>query len=211
MGAWRDENGILLRGRLAGKPVFSHTNHGVRYHVFPLVVRRLSEVEDQLNVVVPEHLLRNLSLESGEMILVEGEVRSFNNRSGRGSRLVITVYARKVQRDAGEEENKLHLVGTLCKPPSPRRTPLGRDICDLMVAVNRRYGRTDYLPVIAWGGLARACGGLSVGDTVRLEGRLQSRSYTKQMEASSEERVAFEVSVMTLERIGTVDERQDVY
>ena len=100
-----------------------------------------------------------------------------------------------------EEENRLRLTGTLCKVPVYRRTPLGRDICDLMLAVNRRYGRTDYLPCIAWGSLARRCAELAPGNRVELEGRLQSRVYTKRLGETSEERTAFEVSVSVLERL----------
>ena len=118
-----------------------------------------------------------------------------------GSRLVISVYARQMHREPGEEENRLRLTGTLCKVPVYRRTPLGRDICDLMLAVNRRYGRTDYLPCIAWGSLARRCAELAPGNRVELEGRLQSRVYTKRLGETSEERTAFEVSVSVLERL----------
>jgi single-stranded DNA-binding protein len=99
----------------------------------------------------------------------------------------------------GEDENRLELSGTLCKAPTLRSTPLGRTICDLILAVNRRYGRSDYLPCIAWGSLAHRCAALEVGDPVRLEGRLQSRTYTKRIGEEQEERTAFEVSVMTME------------
>lgn len=151
----------------------SHTNHGESYLKFPLAVCRLSGAEDRVNVVASAALLERCPLTEGEELSVEGEVRSFNNRSGVGSRLVISVYARQMHREPGEEENRLRLTGTLCKVPVYRRTPLGRDICDLMLAVNRRYGRTDYLPCIAWGSLARRCAELAPGNRVELEGRLQ--------------------------------------
>ena len=125
-------------------------------------------------------------------------MRSFNNKSGKGSRLVITLYAKNITPWAGEHANALVLSGVLCKPPVFRRTPLGREICDLMLAVNRRYGRADYLPCIAWGSLAHRCGGMGVGDPLALEGRLQSRIYTKEVEGQLQERTAFEVSVMSL-------------
>ena len=127
-----------------------------------------------------------------------GEVRTFNNRSGIGSRLVISTFARQLELGPGLDGNRLELTGTLCKPPSLRATPLGRTICDMILAVNRRYGRADYLPCIAWGSLAHLCGGLQVGDRVHLNGRLQSREYTKLVGEELEERVAFEVSVMSL-------------
>ena len=130
-----------------------------------------------------------------------GEIRSFNNRSGVGNRLVITVLARSVVPGEGDPCNQVFLHGVLCKPPVLRRTPLGRDICDLLLAVNRRYRRADYLPCIAWGSLARRCAELAPGNRVELEGRLQSRVYTKRLGETSEERTAFEVSVSVLERL----------
>ncbi len=196
-----NENRALLRGTAAAEPVFSHESHGVAYETFPLAVLRLSGSEDRVNVLAPRPLLAGRPVTAGMALEVEGEVRSFNNKSGRGSRLVITLYAKALRPWAGEDENQLLLAGVLCKPPVLRRTPLGRDICDLMLAVNRRYGRADYLPCIAWGGLARRCGSLEVGDGVRLEGRLQSRAYTKVDHGVSEVRTAYEVSVMKLEPV----------
>ena len=196
-----NENRALLRGTAAAEPVFSHESHGVVYETFPLAVLRLSGSEDRVNVLAPRPLLAGRPVTAGMALEVEGEVRSFNNKSGRGSRLVITLYAKALRPWAGEDENQLLLAGVLCKPPVLRRTPLGRDICDLMLAVNRRYGRADYLPCIAWGGLARRCGSLEVGDGVRLEGRLQSRAYTKVDHGVSEVRTAYEVSVMKLEPV----------
>ena len=195
----RMENDITLHGSVAHMPQPSHRNHGELFCVFPLTVCRLSGTEDRLNVLVPEKLLAQCPLKEGDQVTVRGEVRSFNNKSGQGSRLVITVYARQIEREKAEDENRLTLAGVLCKRPVFRRTPLGRDICDMMVAVNRRYGRADYLPCISWGTLAHRCGGLGVGDMVRLEGRLQSRTYTKRLGDAEEERTAFEVSVMTME------------
>ena len=198
-----NENRALLRGTAAAEPVFSHESHGVVYETFPLAVLRLSGSEDRINVLAPRPLLAERPVTAGMALEVEGEVRSFNNKSGKGSRLVITLYAKALRPWEGEDENQLLLAGVLCKPPVLRRTPLGRDICDLMLAVNRRYGRADYLPCIAWGGLARLCGGLEVGDGVRLEGRLQSRAYTKVDHGVSEVRTAYEVSVMKLEPVET--------
>ena len=198
-----NENRALLRGTAAAEPVFSHESHGVLYDTFPLSVLRLSGSEDRVNVLVPRPLLESCPVAAGMELEVEGEVRSFNNKSGKGSRLVITLYAKALRPWEGEDENQLLLAGVLCKPPVLRRTPLGRDICDLMLAVNRRYGRADYLPCIAWGGLARRCGELEVGDGVRLEGRLQSRAYTKVDHGVSEVRTAYEVSVMKLEPVET--------
>ena len=196
-----NENRALLCGTVAGEPVLSHENHGVSYDVFPLSVPRLSGAEDRLNVVAARPLLTDCPLAPGDRVEVQGEVRSFNNRTGPGSRLVITLFARSLSPTRAEPANCLELSGVLCKPPILRRTPLGREICDLMLAVNRKYGRADYLPCIAWGTLAQRCGGLHVGDGVKLEGRLQSRSYQKVVDGVTQERTAFEVSVMHLEPV----------
>jgi single-stranded DNA-binding protein len=127
-------------------------------------------------------------------------VRSYNNSSGVGSRLVITLFAQQLSRDVcGVDDNRLSLAGVLCKNPVYRRTPLGREIADLLLAVNRPYGRSDYLPCIAWGALAQRCARMTTGTGLRLQGRLQSRAYTKVIEGGSVKRVAFEVSIMTLE------------
>ena len=196
-----NENRALLCGTVAGEPVLSHENHGVSYDVFPLSVPRLSGAEDRLNVVAARPLLTDCPLAPGDRVAVQGEVRSFNNRTGPGSRLVITLFARSLSPTRAEPANCLELSGVLCKPPILRRTPLGREICDLMLAVNRKYGRADYLPCIAWGTLAQRCGGLHVGDGVKLEGRLQSRSYQKVVDGVTQDRTAFEVSVMHLEPV----------
>jgi len=125
-------------------------------------------------------------------------VRTFNSRAPSGSRLVISTFAREITPQICPHENQLELSGTLCKPPSLRSTPLGRTICDMILAVNRRYGRADYLPCIAWGSLAHLCGEMAVGSSLGLDGRLQSRTYTKNLGDRVEERTAFEVSIMNL-------------
>lgn len=192
------KNLASLRGRAGAEPRYSHTSHGQSYLVFPLEVERLSGVVDVLNVVVSSQLLEQCPVAPGREYEAAGEVRSFNNRSGVGSRLVITFFARTLSTALGEHDNRLELTGVLCKEPVLRQTPLGREICDLLLAVNRRYGRADYLPCIAWGALARSCGHLEVGDTVHMTGRLQSRQYRKVEGTREEERTAYEVSVMSL-------------
>lgn len=194
-----NNNRIFLRGRLAGAPTLSHVNHGVEYLLLPLAVRRLSGVEDTLHVIAAREQLAPLPpLEEGSPLSVHGEVRTFNNRSGVGSRLIVSVFARSLSQEEGGDENHLELSGTLCKPPVLRSTPLGRTICDMILAANRRYGRADYLPCIAWGSLAYRCGAMDVGDRLALEGRLQSRVYTKEIDGQTQERTAFEVSIMSL-------------
>ena len=194
-----DVNHMVLHGRAAHPPAFSHRNHEVEFFSFPLVVGRLSGAADQVNVMASRALLEGCGwLERGEEVTVRGEVRTFNNRSGVGSRLVISVFAKELLLEEREDENRLLLSGTLCKPPSLRSTPLGRTICDMILAVNRRYGRADYLPCIAWGSLAHRCGAMAVGDPLRLAGRLQSRDYTKEIDGQLQARTAFEVSIMSL-------------
>lgn len=197
------ENSILLRGRLLADPALSHQNHQLQFFRFPLEVRRLSGAADQINVILSQQLLETLpALYCGQSLQVSGEVRTYNNRSGIGSKLVITVLARSITPAAPEEgkedENRLLLSGTLCRPPVLRSTPLGRSICDLTLAVNRTYGRADYLPCIAWGSVAYHCATMEIGDPLRLEGRLQSRIYTKLLDGQPQERTAFEVSIMRL-------------
>ena len=191
-------NQVLLRGTVAGEAALSHEAHGIPFYRVPLAVPRLSGREDRVNLLCPHAGPEDPLPPPGAYVEVSGEVRSFNNRSGVGSRLVITVLAREIRPGLGEPCNQVTLWGALCKPPVLRRTPLGRDICDLLLAVGRRYRRADYLPCIAWGSLAHLCGSLTVGNRVRLTGRLQSRLYSKTIEGRLEERTAFEVSIMSL-------------
>ena len=193
-----NENKIILRGRLSGPPSPSHVNHATQYFLLPLAVSRLSGAEDNLNVIAAAPLLEGLALRAGAPLTVLGDVRTFNNRSGVGSRLVVSVFAKSLTQEAGEDENSLSLSGTICKPPALRATPLGRTICDMILAVNRRYGRADYLPCIAWGSLAHRCANMEVGHHLSLSGRLQSRRYTKEVDGQLQERTAFEVSIMSL-------------
>ena len=208
-----DVNHMILHGRAVHPPVFSHCNHEVEFFSFPLAVSRLSGVSDQINVMAPRPLLEGIGwLERGDEVTVRGEVRTFNNRSGVGSRLIISAFAKELIPEEREDENRLLLSGAVCKPPSLRVTPLGRTICDLILAVNRRYGRADYLPCIAWGSLAHLCGEMAVGSVLGLDGRLQSRIYTKNLGDRTEERTAFEVSMMNLlplEALRRTGERPD--
>lgn len=191
-------NELLLRGIVLAEPILSHENHGRRFYRFPLSIQRLSGQSDELEVLAGEEQLAGLLPMEGRRIALEGQLRSFNNKSGTGSRLVITVYAKAIRETDQEDCNQIHLQGVLCKPPVLRRTPLGRCISDMMIAVNRRYGRADYLPCIAWGQVAMITGRMEVGTVIALEGRVQSRSYTKVIDGQTEERTAYEVSVMHL-------------
>lgn len=190
-------NEVLLEGMSLAEPEWSHENHGTQFYRVLLQVPRLSGQMDVLPVLLPGAMVTQVQKE--RLLRIRGQLRSFNNRSGVGSRLVLTVYAQEIQPGLDEACNQISLSGALCKPPIFRRTPLGRSICDLMLAVPRRYGRADYLPVIAWGQLAVRASRLQVGDPLALEGRVQSRTYHKVLESGvSEERVAYEVSMMRM-------------
>ena len=151
---------------------------------------------DLLPLLLPEEL-RSAAV-PGERLRLQGQLRSYNNRGGQGSRLVLSTHALALSPPTGENRNRILLQGVLCKDPTYRRTPLGRSICDLMLAVSRRYGRADYLPLIAWGQLASDLSQRRTGDILALEGRIQSRLYTKRLETGPEQRTAYEVSVMHL-------------
>ena len=189
-----------LCGIMAAAPEFSHSGRGETFYTFPLETRRLSGAVDRINIVARRELV-SPELEEAGKLRVTGELRSFNNRRGDGAKLVITVFAREISFCDDDDSNTVRLVGTLCKQPALRTTPMGRDICDLMVAVNRRYGRSDYLPCITWGLRARDAALWQVGDHVSLEGRIQSRGYIKLVDGQAIERTAFEVSVVEIEKL----------
>ena len=195
MDGLTSNNCVTLCGAAVGEAEYSHSSRSREFLVFPMEVRRLSGSSDTQNVVLARDMLGARDGALPPRLRVEGDLRSFNSRRPEWPRLVITVFARSVSPWDGEDENEVRLRGSLCKPPNLRSTPLGRDICDIMLAVNRRYGRSDYLPCILWGSLAREATLWRVGQRVELVGRIQSRAYFKQTESGEEERTAFEVSV----------------
>jgi len=194
-------NYCMLRGELEEAPTFSHESRGERFYRFALNVHRLSGAVDTVHILARQQLLEQIDRMEAEKICVIGELRSFNNKSGSGPRLVLNVFAKEIRFENGDDTNEVILNGTICKQPVLRTTPMGREICDLMLAVNRRYGRSDYLPCIAWGGAAHEAAHWEVGTAARLTGRLQSRKYTKLMEGVSVEKTAYEVSVLRLEEM----------
>ena len=196
-----ENNRVLLCGTMAGAPVWSHSVRGQDFYRFPLEVLRLSGSSDVLNIVLRRGQLAAVEAAERSRIAVTGELRSFNNRRGEGAKLVLTVLAKEIALTDGPDENRVTLTGTLCKAPNPRVTPMGRDICDLMLAVNRRCGRSDYLPCICWGLEARKAARWPVGPAVRRDGRFQSRPYLKLLEDGSERRVAYEVSAAEVEAL----------
>ena len=191
------ENQVRLRGSLLALPHFSHENHGRRFYRFTLEVARLSGAVDLLPVVVEERILNELDLSGGSMLRVSGQIRSHNIRENGVRHLLIFVFAQEIICEDGEPMNEVQIEGPLCKEPTYRRTPLGREICDVMLAVPRAFRRADYLPCILWGRTAFEISQCHTRDRIRIEGRLQSRIYTKVTEEGAQERTAYEVSALT--------------
>lgn len=190
-------NHITLRGSLVSLPSFSHENHGRRFFRFLLEVPRLSGAVDTLPVIAEEGILNSIGLSDGEMLTVSGQIRSHNTRSDGRRHLMIFVFANAVICEDGEPLNNCTLEGPLCREPTYRRTPLGREICDVMLAVPRAFRRADYLPCILWGRTAQEISRCHTRDRVRICGRMQSRVYTKLTENGSEDRIAYEISALT--------------
>lgn len=198
----RSDNYIHLRGVLARLPQFSHENHGKRFYSFPLEVERLSGTVDLLPVLLPEQVLLKMDLSGGDMLEITGQIRTYNNRGEGDKKLIISAFAQSIAACEGEPVNEVVLTGTLCKEPVYRQTPLGRQICDGMLAVNRPYHRADYIPCIFWGALASQVSRCGVGTELELSGRLQSRFYTKMLPQGSKAMTAYEVSVNDAEIFG---------
>ena len=194
-------NRAVLCGTVAEPARFSHESRGIRFFTFPLETVRLSGTADRLNILLREAMLANAPLREGDRVAVEGELRSFNNKSGVGNRLVLTVFVRELTPGGPDDDNHIVLSGALCKAPTLRVTPMGREICDIILAVSRRYRRSDYIPVIAWGAQAQQTAGLPVGTRLLVRGRLQSRAYTKVIDGVPHERLAFEVSAADIEPV----------
>lgn len=197
-----EENGnvIHLQGRVNQNLQFGHELFGEQFYVTTVSVPRLSGAEDYLPITLSERLLLDMPVSVGTMLALEGQLRSYNKVVEGAGRLLITAFAQKILQGAEDENpNQVQLVGALCKAPSYRTTPFGREIADLMLAVNRSYGKSDYIPCITWGRTARFAANLKIGDKVQLVGRFQSRTYQKQMpDGTVTNKVAYEVSVNRL-------------
>ena len=194
-------NTLHLSGKVVGTPVVGHEAFGEKFYYLTLGVPRLSGAQDLLPVTLSERLLDGTMLADGDALTIDGQVRSYNKIIEGAGRLLITAFAQKiVENDEHENPNQIQLTGTLCKAPAYRTTPFGREIADMMLAVNRAYGKSDYIPCITWGRSARFAAKLNVGDKIMLTGRLQSRAYQKQMpDGNVIEKTAYEVSVGHLE------------
>lgn len=194
-------NRIIAAGRLEGAPVLSHEVMNEPFYTGTLAVRRLSGAVDRLPVTLPGKLLACVPAAEGQLLTVSGQVRSYNKVVDGAGRLMVTLFVQSLS-EARESDtlNKVTLVGALCKPPIYRSTPFGREICDMMLAVNRAFGKSDYIPCIAWGRNAQYAARFGVGEKICLTGRLQSREYQKLLDNGEYiTRSAYEVSAFTLE------------
>lgn len=200
-------NEVQLTGEVEGELNFSHEIYGEAFYCFVLKVMRLSDICDYINVTVSERLLQNLEIQDGLEVTVNGQFRSYNNYSETGNKLILTVFARDIAKrsdlsdeDVNANPNYIFLNGFLCKKPVYRSTPFGREITDLLIAVNRAYNKSDYIPCIAWGRNARYSSSLNVGDNIKIWGRIQSREYQKKIsDDESVTKTAYEISVSKME------------
>lgn len=210
-----ENNNVSLTGVIVEECKFSHEVYGEGFYIFNIEVSRLSDNADILPITVSERLIDKDLLEIGTHVAIKGQLRSYNNYTERKNRLVLTVFARDIEileEKIQQNPNEIFLNGFICKPPVYRTTPFGREISDILVAVNRAYNKSDYIPCIAWGRNARFAGNLKVGDNILLWGRVQSRKYQKKTEDNVEEKVAYEVSISKIElnkNDGDVEEELD--
>jgi len=214
-----DTNWVKTTGKIASPIEFSHEMFGEGFYNFYLEVPRLSETVDVLPVTISERLIVNMDLKEGTYVEIIGQLRSYNRYVNGSSKLVLTVFARDIKLLKDEDEIKEHLKspneifldGYICKQPVYRTTPFGREISDLLLAVNRAYNKSDYIPCIAWGRNARFCSNILVGDHIKIWGRIQSREYQKKVgENDYETKVAYEVSISKLEYIENDNNRLQV-
>ncbi|MGI6007681.1 MAG: single-stranded DNA-binding protein [Ruminococcus sp.] len=201
-----ENNQVAIMGKIASQFTFSHQVFGEGFYLIDVLVKRLSESEDRIPVMVSERLVDVTQDYEGEYIQVFGQFRSYNRHEEKKNRLVLSVFAREIsfveEEDESMKSNQIFLDGYICKPPVYRKTPLGREIADLLIAVNRPYGKSDYIPCICWGRNARYASAFQVGGHVLIWGRIQSREYMKKLsENETEKRTAYEVSVSKLEYI----------
>ena len=199
-----ENNQVSIIGKVVSGFTFSHDVFGEGFYMVELSVKRLSDSSDRIPVMISERLIDVAQDYQGEYIQVEGQFRSYNRHEEKKNRLVLSVFAREVsfveEADDKVRSNQIFLDGFVCKPTVYRKTPLGREIADMLIAVNRPYGKSDYIPCICWGRNARFASGFEVGSRVQIWGRIQSREYMKRLEGElTERRTAYEVSISKLE------------
>ena len=212
-----ENNSLVLVGKITDEKKFSHEIYGEKFYSFNLSVPRLSGNADVIPITISERLFKEDELVVDKKVRVKGQFRSYNSYEKEKNRLILTVFAKDIEFLENQEDevtaskeflsNEVVLVGYICKPPIYRQTPFGREIADILLAVNRAYNKSDYIPCIAWGRNARFCSKMDVGTEVRLIGRVQSRNYEKKHEDGTiEPRVAYEVSIASLELVNQDDD-----
>lgn len=197
-------NKIYLEGKVVSGLEFSHEMYGEKFLTFNLEVIRLSDSKDLLSITVSERLITTIDLAIGSEVIVEGQLRSYNKFVDGANKLILTVFARDIQPclERSKNPNEIFLDGYICKEPVYRTTPFGREIADVLLAVNRAYNKSDYIPTIAWGRNSRFCQTLEVGDNIRIWGRLQSREYQKKVSDTEViKKIAYEVSISKMEKV----------
>ncbi len=218
-----ENNYLTLVGKVTGEKKISHEIYGEKFYVFNISIPRLSGNADIIPITISERLIKDDTLNDGKKVMIKGQFRSYNSYENERNRLILTVFAKDIlelEENEVEEENEIVkkdvvtneviLVGYICKKPIYRQTPFGREIADMLMAVNRAYNKSDYIPCIAWGRNARFCQNVEVGAQVKIVGRVQSRMYEKKFEDGTvEQRVAYEVSVGSLEIIEEKTENQE--
>ena len=209
-----ETNKAIVAGVVLTPLEFSHKTYGEAFYTFVLGIERRSGYVDEINVMISERLIFDNSPECDDFVEITGQVRTYNESVNGRNKLNVVIFAREIliNRDVIYYENYIFLEGFLCKPPVKRTSPLGRDICDLMIAVNRMYNKSDYIPCIAWGRNAGYADNLKVGTGIYIEGRIQSREYKKKLEdGTAEIRKAFEVSILKIEEACRDDEPEEEY
>lgn len=204
-----DNNKVMVTGKIKSQLTFSHEMFGEGFYNFQLAVPRLSDYIDLLPVTVSERLINDKTFAIDTEVVVEGQFRSYNKYLDGKNRLVLTIFARDIRIKQEDEEvinpNQIYLNGFICKTPIYRTTPFNREIADLLIAVNRSYNKSDYIPTIAWGRNARFCKQLSVGDQLKIWGRIQSRIYQKKLDTGEVvDKTAYEVSVSKMELVKNI-------
>ncbi|MEG1003371.1 single-stranded DNA-binding protein [Clostridium sp.] len=202
-------NKIYLEGKVVSELEYSHEMYGEGFYTFGLEVQRLSDSVDLLNVTVSERLIADFDISVGKDVIVEGQLRSYNKFMEGSNKLILTVFARNIEPciERSKNPNEIFLDGYICKEPVYRTTPFGREIADVLLAVNRAYNKSDYIPTIAWGRNSRFCKTLEVGDNIKVWGRLQSREYQKKVsDTEVVKKIAYEVSISKMERSRKEDE-----
>lgn len=198
-----DNNVVIVAGEVTGRCEFSHNSYGEKFYMITIKVNRLSDSSDLIPILVSERILDPRINYRGKLAAVKGQFRSYNEHNGEKNRLVLLVFAKEIsiysELPEDAETNNIYLDAYVCKKPIYRSTPLGREITDVLVAVNRAYGKSDYIPCICWGRNAKFARDFTIGQRVQVSGRVQSRSYVKHTASGeTEERVAYEVSVATI-------------